>query len=125
MKTKWKNKLRYIAAGVFLLGLIANVSLSLTDPFVFVGTDLLAQTSSGSSSGTGNEPCPVNTNCDYATDADTCSYECVKIIVNWLGQEVRLTQSVGGEVISCFPSPGNRCKPQACKPVLSCPEGYS
>ena len=49
MKTKWKNKLRHVAAGIFLLGLVANVSLSLTDPFVFVGTDLLAQ--SGSSSG--------------------------------------------------------------------------
>ena len=49
MKTKWKNKLRYIAAGVFLLGLIANVSLSLTDPFVHVGADLLAQTGSNSS----------------------------------------------------------------------------
>ena len=51
MKTKFKNKLRYVAAGIFLLGLIANVSLSLTDPFVYVGADLLAQTSSSSSSG--------------------------------------------------------------------------
>ena len=50
MKTKFKNKLRYVAAGIFMLGLVANVSLSLTDPFVHVGTDLLAQTS-GSSSG--------------------------------------------------------------------------
>ena len=41
MKTKFKNKLRYIAAGIFMLGLVANVSLSLTDPFVFVGADLL------------------------------------------------------------------------------------
>ena len=82
MKSKLKSKLRYVAAGIFLLGLIANVSLSLTDPFVFVGTDLLAQTSSGSSSGTGNEPCPVNTNCDYATEAPDCDYTCVKIIVN-------------------------------------------
>ena len=47
MKTKWKNKLRYVAAGIFLLGLIADVSLSLTDPFVYVGTDLIAETSSG------------------------------------------------------------------------------
>ena len=53
MKTKWKNKLRYVAAGIFLLGLIANVSLSLTDPFVYVGTDLLAQSSSNECTKTG------------------------------------------------------------------------
>ena len=67
MKTKWKNKLRYIAAGVFLLGLIANVSLSLTDPFVHVGADLLAQTgssNSSSSSGTGQvELCSASVTC--------------------------------------------------------------
>ena len=60
MKTKCKNKLRYIAAGIFMMGLVANVSLSLTDPFVFVGTDLLAQTNSGSSSGAGNQPCTTS-----------------------------------------------------------------
>ena len=53
MKTKWKNKLRYVAAGIFLLGLIANVSLSLTDPFVYVGTDLLAQSGSNECTKTG------------------------------------------------------------------------
>ena len=53
MKTKWKNKLRHVAAGIFLLGLIANVSLSLTDPFVYVGTDLLAQSSSNECTKTG------------------------------------------------------------------------
>ena len=47
MKTKFKNKPRYVAAGIFMLGLVANVSLSLTDPFVHVGTDLLTQTSEG------------------------------------------------------------------------------
>ena len=51
MKTKFKNKLRYVAAGIFLLGLIANVSLSLTDPFVHVGADLLAQESSCTKTG--------------------------------------------------------------------------
>ena len=53
MKTKWKNKLRYVAAGIFLLGLMANVSLSLTDTFVYVGTDLLAQSSSNECTKTG------------------------------------------------------------------------
>ena len=56
MKTKFKNKLRYIAAGIFLLGLIVNVSLSLTDPFVHVGAELLAGTS-GSSSGSAGICC--------------------------------------------------------------------
>ena len=126
MKTKFKNKLRYIAAGIFMMGLVANVSLSLTDPFVHVGTDLLAQTSGNSSgSGTGNESCPVNTNCDYATQAPDCDYTCVKIVINWLGQEVRLEEIVQGERIECFPSQGNRCKPQACTPVIGCPQGYS
>ena len=68
MKTKFKNKLRYVAAGIFLLGLIANVSLSLTDPFVHVGADLLAQASSSSSSsgtsGTGQvELCSATVSC--------------------------------------------------------------
>ena len=54
MKTKFKNKLRYIAAGIFMLGLVANVSLSLTDPFVHVGTDLLAQNGSSSGSNGGS-----------------------------------------------------------------------
>lgn len=46
-------------------GLIANVSLSLTHPFVYVGADLLAQaSSSSSSSGTGQvELCSASVTC--------------------------------------------------------------
>ena len=62
MKTKFKNKLRYVAAGIFMLGLVANVSLSLTDPFVHVGADLLAQTSSSSISDSCNG-CPPGFAC--------------------------------------------------------------
>ena len=62
MKSKLKSKLRYVAAGIFLLGLIANVSLSLTDPFDSVGTDLLmqayAETATSGDSG-GGTPCDL------------------------------------------------------------------
>ena len=44
------SKLSYLAAGIFLLGLVVNVSMSVTDPFVFVDTDILAQASSSSGS---------------------------------------------------------------------------
>ena len=67
MKTKFKNKLRYVAAGIFLLGLMANVSLSLTDPFVHVGAELLAQATSGTNSGT-NDGCETIVT---ATDLET------------------------------------------------------
>ena len=53
MKTKFKNKLRYIAASIFMMDLIANVSLSLIDSFVQAGTDLIAETSSSSTT----DPC--------------------------------------------------------------------
>ena len=53
-----ETRLHYAAAILFLLGLMANVSLSLTDPFIFVDTDMLAQASgngsSSSSSGDGS-----------------------------------------------------------------------
>ena len=49
MKIKLKNKLHYLAASIFMMGLVADVSLALTDPFVYMGIDLLAQTGSNSS----------------------------------------------------------------------------
>ena len=51
MKNRSKNKLHHMAAGIFLLGLITNVSLSVTDPFIFVDTDVISQISGSSGSG--------------------------------------------------------------------------
>lgn len=44
MQIKFKNKFKYIAIGAFMIGLVTNVSLSLTDPFVELGKEMLAQT---------------------------------------------------------------------------------
>ena len=72
MKTKFKNKLRYVAAGIFLLGLMANVSLSLTDPFVHVGAELLAQATSGNTG-------PCSTSWTSTSTSQECGGEPVLI----------------------------------------------
>ena len=88
MKTKFKNKLRYIAAGIFMMGLVANVSLSLTDPFVYMGIDLLAQTGS-------NRVLP-----DNALGAITLMMWIVKqsgwgmCLTSFMAQVIRVTDSV-------------------------------
>ena len=58
-----------------MMGLVANVSLSLTDPFVYMGIDLLAQTGSNSST-TGQ--C---IRCDNIDDVD-----CQTV---WIGDEMK------------------------------------
>jgi len=50
MNTKLKKIAKTVAVGIFFLALFLNVKLSLTDPFVTLSNDALAQSSSSSSS---------------------------------------------------------------------------
>ena len=78
MKNRSKNKLHHIAAGIFLLGLIANVSLSLTDPFIFVDTDVLSQVSGSSGSGSSSSSSSGNWY-DGRYDEEKTIHRCVII----------------------------------------------
>ena len=50
MKKNTLNKyLKYLAAGIFLLALVANIRISLSDPFMFTSEMVLAQDSSSDS----------------------------------------------------------------------------
>ena len=50
MYTKLSKIAKTVAVGIFFMALLMNVKVSLTDPFVTVNNDVLAQTSSSSSS---------------------------------------------------------------------------
>ena len=108
MKTKFKNKLRYLAAGIFMIGLIANVSLSLTDPFVFIGTDLLAQTSSGT---TGQPALCIET---FIFESGKREIRGDKIMRDQPGSDIH-----EGYVQTCEGS-GTGCQPQDVKAIQGC-----
>jgi hypothetical protein len=47
MKNKMSNKyLKYLAVGLFVFALVANIRITLTDPFMFTSEIVLAQESS-------------------------------------------------------------------------------
>lgn len=50
MNTKFNKIAKTAAVGIFFMALMMNVKVSLTDPFVFLSNDALAQTTSSSSS---------------------------------------------------------------------------
>ena len=79
MKSTFEKKLHYIAAGIFLIGLIVNVSLSVTDPFIFVDTDVISRVSG--SSGSGSSSSSSGNDCNNA-----CSpgQKCVNGVCVWL-----------------------------------------
>ncbi len=52
MKTRFNKIVKTAAVGIFFMALLMNVKVSLTDPFVSLSNDALAQTSSSSSSTT-------------------------------------------------------------------------
>lgn len=54
MNTKFNKIVKTAAVGVFFMALFMNVKLSLTDPFVSINNDALAQSSS---SGSGPQTC--------------------------------------------------------------------
>ena len=112
MKTKFKNKLRYIAAGIFMLGLVANVSLSLTDPFVHVGAELLAQTGSSNSSGDSAGYQYKTETSGHAKGTDgTCTVE----------YDFEQTQCFGTGSVSCSPSYIiSNCQDSGCAPGQGC-----
>ncbi|REG78476.1 hypothetical protein C8N25_1339 [Algoriphagus antarcticus] len=60
MNTKLKKIAKTAAIGIFFMALFLNVKLSLTDPFVTISNDALAQTSSSSSS------CSTCTKCEVS-----------------------------------------------------------
>ncbi|PZX48680.1 hypothetical protein [Algoriphagus chordae] len=51
MNTKLNRLVKTAAIGIFFMALLMNVKLSLTDPFLTISNDALAQTSSSSSGG--------------------------------------------------------------------------
>ena len=80
MKTKFEKKLRLIAAGIFLLGLMANVTLSFTDPFLYVSTTMLSQTGSGSgSSSSSSVPCTTTVSLKITEYGFYCSSQRVNM----------------------------------------------
>ncbi|WP_192348901.1 hypothetical protein [Algoriphagus sp. Y33] len=54
MNTKLNKIVKMAAVGIFFMALLMNVKLSLTDPFINMDNDALAQSSS---SGTGQNSC--------------------------------------------------------------------
>ncbi|WP_339878757.1 hypothetical protein [uncultured Algoriphagus sp.] len=50
MNTKFNKIVKTAAMGIFFMALLMNVKVSLTDPFVSISNDALAQSSSSSSS---------------------------------------------------------------------------
>lgn len=82
MKTKFSKILKTAAVGTFFIALLMNVKLSLTDPFLTVSNDALAQSSSSSSSG---YSCSVEVICD---DGGSISCTGTEDCHRWSGRSV-------------------------------------
>ena len=103
MKSAFEKKLNYIAAGIFLIGLIVNVSLSLTDPFIFVDTDILSRVSGSSDSGSSSS----SSGGGGQYDGD-CLY-CSKWVDGGLAVGVRITCRSGVNICTSTPCTNGHC----------------
>lgn len=73
MKTKFNKITKIAAVGIFFLALMMNVKVSLTDPFLRISNDAIAQTSSSSSGGGSTDPIPCTQVC-MDDPTGTCSF---------------------------------------------------
>lgn len=81
MNTKFNKIVKTAAVGIFFMALLMNVKVSLTDPFVSVSNDALAQTSSSSSSN--GMPPTTASECKEDT-MSICSFE----TIDWNGVRI-------------------------------------
>ena len=99
-----KTKLYYAAAILFLLGLMASVTMSLNDPFPSVSSMLMAQQtgSGGGGGGISSSSCSPGNSCDkkkQPTSMDCKQTKLQEVSNNYqaqAGQQVRLGSQISG-----------------------------